>query len=273
MRASLAFFALSSSAASGCTTEFLTVVSQHVKGTGVTKQHLEEEGQPATDMVVKMNISSSFDVDSLNMVQSVEASTHVNDQSISLTMHQILNWEEGAITVHTSQPGQDPKCQVMKLPTFLNGERFKRVMALTMNSLKKTYKCKGTANGIDTYTLDLAPPAWLPVQFPVEFHTTIDVDKDFLVHKETVKENINMNGMKSHSESTFVFDETSAGGPTADDMAVPNSWGACEGERELDVEEMLKPSGDGSMHAVGEFRKILQALRFLELAKHSEIVV
>merc|ERR1712107_129301 len=85
---------------------------------------------------------------------------------------------------------------------------------------EKAYSCKGSSNGMDTYTLDF-PPSWLPLPSPVEIHTTIEVDQDLLVHKEMGKEDIDMKGTKAHVEFTFVADETSAGGPTVDEMVVP----------------------------------------------------
>jgi hypothetical protein len=271
MRTFLLASALAGIAASDCTTNHLTAVSQHMKGTGVTKQHVEAEGQPATDMVVKMNISSSFDVDGLNMVQSVQASTYVNNQTVPFTMDQILNWKQGTITQRIStgtNAGQDPGCIIMRLPPFL--PKSIKLMKLAIAAMERAYSCKGSANGWDTYAMDF-PPSWLSVPSPLVVHTTVDVDQDHLVQRETVLEDVEMKGTKAHVESMFASDETAAGGPSEDELVVPDSWGSCV-EQELDVEAMLKHTADG-IHAVGGFRKLLHALHFIELAKEKEIAV
>lgn len=273
MRSWLIATVLLSADASKCITEHFIAVSQHTKGTCVTKEHLEPQGKPAMDIVVKMNFSSSFDVDEFNMVQSVEASTYVYNQTMPVTMDQIMNWQEGTITQRISYAGQDPTCKVMKLPSWMaiGGARLKRLMRVGMKAMEKAYTCKGSSNGMDTYTLDF-PPSWLPLPLPVEIHMSIEVDQDLLVHTEMVKEDIDRKGNKMHLESILVADETSAGGPTVDDMVVPDSWGSCE-EHVLDIEEMLKPTDARTMRAVGDFRKILHAMRSLEWGEHSEIVV
>lgn len=273
MRSWLIATVLLSADASKCITEHFTAVSQRMKGTGVIQEHVEPQGKPAMDIAGKMNLSSSIDVDEFNMVQSVEASIYVYNQTIPTTVDQIMNWQQGTITQHISSVGHEPTCKVMKLPSWMaiGGSRLKRLMRVAMKAMEKAYSCKGSSNGMDTYALDF-PPSWLPLPSPVEIHLTIEVDQDLLVHKETVKEDIDMKGTKLHVESTFVADETSAGGPTADEMVVPDSWGVCK-EHVLDIEEMLKPSDARTMRAVGEFRKILQALRSLEWAEDSEIVV
>jgi len=231
----------------------------------------------AMDMVMTMNISSSFDVEQFNMVESVEGSMYVNNQTIPVAMDQIVNWKQGVVTQHSSTAGQDPICKVMKLPPFVTGVRFMKLMGLVMKGMEKGYTCAGTANGMDTYKLDF-PPSWLPVPSPVEVHTEIDVDQELLVHRETETEDFDIKGTKGHVESSFVSDSNRAGGPTADDMAVPDSWGPCE-EHVLDIDEMLKPFAEDVdrariVRAVGSFRKLLRAVRFArELAAHSEIVV
>jgi len=247
-----------------------------MKGTCDMKQHIDAEGKPPMDMVVKMNISSSIDMYEFNMVESVEGSTYFSNQTIPFTMDQITNWKQGVVTRRISSAEQDPLCHVMKLPPFVTGVKFMKIMGLFIKGMEKSYSCAGNANGMDTYTMDF-PPSWLPVHSPVEVHTNLDVDQDLLVHKETVKEDIDMKGAKAHVEWTFVSDETLAGGPTADEMAVPNSWGACE-EQVFDIDEMLKPFAEDmdraqTMRAVGALRKILQAVRFAESVMHSETVV
>jgi len=253
-----------------------------MKGTCDMKQNVSAEGTNL-DIVMKMNISSSIDVDEFNMVESVDGSQYVQNGTHpwiknKFTLDQILNFNQGVVTQHMSVAGQDPTCRVMKLPPFVAAHpiRFKRVLRMVMKAMEKGYNCAGNANGMDTYAMDF-PPSWLPVHSPVEVHTTLDVDQDFLVHKETVKEDIDMKGTKAHVESTFVSDETLAGGPTEDEMTVPDSWGPCE-EHLLDIDEMLKPFAEDIdraqiMRAVGAFRKILHAVRFSELSMHSETVV
>jgi hypothetical protein len=277
MRAFLVATALLSADASECTTEHYSVLSQRRKGKGVMKQHVEANGQPAMEIVMKYNISSSFDVDEFNLVECVEASLYANDQTIPVKTEQItiVNWKQGFVAQQTTPPGQDPTCKVMKLPTFMASMNFiKWFKTVSTEAMDKAYNCKGSADGMDTYTLDF-PPSWLPVPSPVEVHSTIEVDdQDHLIHKETVKEDIDMKGRKVHAEATFVVEENRAGGPTADELVVPDSWGSCE-EHVLDIEEMLKPADARTMRAaVGEFRKILRAVHSIsELAKHSEVVV
>merc|ERR1711871_1502190 len=129
-----------------------------------------------------------------------------------------------------------------------------------MMAMEKGYTCAGNANGMDTYSLNF-PPSWLPVPSLVAVHTEIAVDQDLLVHTETVKEDIDMKGVKAHVESSFVSDMNLAGGPTNEEMVVPDSWGPCE-EHDLDIDEMLQPFAEDFdrqriMRAVGALRKIL----------------
>jgi len=271
--------ALLSANANECRTAHFTVVSQQMKGTRNMTQRIEAEGKPPMDMVVKMKTSSSIDIHEFNMVESVEGTTYVNDEKTPFTMDLIVNWKQGDVTQRFSAKGQDPACHVMKLPPFVTEGRFMDVMGLFVKGMEKRYSCAGDANGMDTYTMDF-PPHWLLPLSPVEVHTKLDVDQDLLVHKETIKENIDMQTeppAKAHVESTFVSDKTRAGGPTTDEMVVPDSWGPCE-EHVLDIDEMLKPFAEDIdrarfMRAVGAFRKLLHAVHFAESVMHSETVV
>merc|ERR1712224_289747 len=153
-------------------------------------------------------------------------SVRSNNETIPVVMDQILNWKQSVLTRRISMAGADSTCKVMKFPTFMTGvagAKIQRLMRVAMNVMENGYSCMGSANGLDTYTLDF-PPSWLPLPSPVKVHTVLDVDQNLpIVHKETETEDFDMKGTKAHVESTFISEENSAGGPTEDEMLVPES--------------------------------------------------
>merc|ERR1719350_1644559 len=127
------------------------------------------------------------------------------------------------------------------------------MMGFLMDRMMHMYKCAGREGDCDKYEVGFAfPPKWLPipVQQSINMDITTWVDDDGLLKAETMSETVKSAKMDMNMSMTMKFNQSSLGGPSADELVPPTSWNCAP----VDSEEPF--FDDWSRFAVGRSRLI-----------------
>jgi len=277
------FFGLNSQADAGnvCTNPKMKMVSQSSKIHTTMNVHYgpyvnKNITVPARDIGTHETIEMSIDYEKFNMVLAITQGMTVAGQNITIEVNEIVNWDAGTYTMRISPTGASPttpKCTTMKLPTWLP---IKVVLTKLFDVSKMIFKCVNHHDGLDVFSFNY-PPKFLPFPFPTIMDTNmnviLEVDDAGLIKSEKMNEKFKTNSTDVTMDMNMVFTDSRLGGPDADDLIVPESWG-CKTVETLTMEDLLPEWLGSKSPFVGHNRIIPHLIRaMVSEQKVEELIV
>jgi len=224
---------------------------------------------------VLQNISMSVDYDSLNMKNFISQIVAMEGSTLTQDVGIIFNSDKRVYTIMTRDSrSQKQQCMTVEIPAYIPFQWIKKAHMMLTSYLMK---CTGHYDDVDVYGTSMNfPPKFLPIKFPADlkFDVSIETDADGLLRSEKLIEEYEIPGqMKVKMDLNMTWSDSRAGGPRAEDLVVPESWGNCEKIESPPPEALANEWLNSNTQFLGHLRLIPHAIRALLHDSSNTVIV
>jgi len=276
--------------ADACTQSKWSWPSQTLEGSGSMTIHnsggkLGNVTVPPSNSTVQQKRFQSTDFENLNMVSRIFQNS-TGPAVYQIEVDTILNWKAGLVTQHLKQNAS--QCKTTKLPNALRLLPIPFIVQKLKDVLMSMYKCVGHVDGLDTFEFKLTdfPPKFITGKSPF-LNMTIDaqVDAAGLLKSSSVLQALTMDvsftfdgKTETMTEHTLMKEDTTytksqAGGPSEQDLKIPEEWGNCSTVHTPQLEDLLAEWEGSDSPFLGHARLIPHMLRAMVSEATSMLVV
>jgi len=214
----LAMFHIASGSA--CIHPKFRLAAQTIKGSGQTVSTIGSKN--ITEQLPEY--SASIDYENLTWVEH----QHSVSDGIDVKQDTIMNWKTGILAQRLSQSNGSSFCEISEFPWMIRGLD-KRITEMILHMTYDLLKCVGHHDNLDEYGFRMAfhpkgPLAKLVGTGSFDLSTQMDLDASGVFKKVSTHARINTVAENSETLATMTFTEGRAGGPSEEDLKVPDAW-------------------------------------------------